>query len=147
GEVSPSRSHTGPPSPRRSGCVPGWVALSLDRRPDPERRSIMGFSSWLANRNPSPAATRGRTPSAPRNRPSFRLRLQALEGRWLPSTLTVPTTADSGPGSLRAEITAAKNNTTIIFDPSRVDFQTITLTSGELDIYGPYTDGGGNSFS
>jgi hypothetical protein len=54
-----------------------------------------------------------------------------LEDRWLPSTLTVTTAADSGPGSLRAEIAAAKSGDTIVFAPS-LDGQTITLTSGEL---------------
>jgi hypothetical protein len=56
-----------------------------------------------------------------------------LEGRCLPSTLTVTSTADSGPGSLRNEIAAAKNKDTIVFAPS-LDGQTITLTSGELDL-------------
>jgi len=40
---------------------------------------------------------------------------------------------DSGPGSLRAEIAAAQSNDTIEFDPS-LNGQTITLTSGQLDI-------------
>jgi hypothetical protein len=56
-----------------------------------------------------------------------------LEGRSLPSTLTVMTTADSGPGSLRADIAAAQSGDTINFDPG-LNGQTITLTSGELAI-------------
>jgi hypothetical protein len=70
------------------------------------------------------------------------LRLEALEDRWLPSTLTVLNTLDSGPGSLRGEIAAASSGDTITFAPS-LDGQTITLTSGELaltqslDIEGP----------
>jgi hypothetical protein len=56
-----------------------------------------------------------------------------LEGRCLPSTLTVTSTADSGPGSLRYEIAAARSKDTIVFAPS-LDGQTITLTSGELDL-------------
>ena len=40
---------------------------------------------------------------------------------------------DSGPGSLRAEIAAARSNDTIEFAPS-LDGRTITLTSGQLDI-------------
>jgi hypothetical protein len=63
----------------------------------------------------------------------FRPRLEVLEDRWLPSTLTVTTTADSGPGSLRAEIAAAQSGDTIVFDPSLAG-QTITLTSGQLVI-------------
>jgi hypothetical protein len=54
-----------------------------------------------------------------------------LEGRALPSTLTVTNTLDSGPGSLRGEIAAAASGDTIEFAPS-VHGQTITLTSGEL---------------
>jgi predicted outer membrane repeat protein len=61
----------------------------------------------------------------------MRPRLELLEDRRLPSTLTVTNNLDSGSGSLRAEIAAAKNNDTIVFDPS-LDGQTITLTTGEL---------------
>jgi hypothetical protein len=93
----------------------------------------MWFSSWLTNRSPSQAGTRGRTLSAPRKRSTFRPRLEALEDRWLPSTLTVINNLDSGHGSLRDEIAHAKPNDTIVFAP-RLDGQTITLTSGELDI-------------
>jgi hypothetical protein len=39
----------------------------------------------------------------------FRPRLESLEGRDLPSTLTVLNTADNGPGSLRATIAAAQS--------------------------------------
>jgi hypothetical protein len=89
----------------------------------------MGFFSWLRNRT-SNRAPRGRArqrPAAPR----FRPRLEALEDRWLPTTLIVMNNLDSGPGSLRAEIAAAKGKDTIVFAPS-LDGQTITLTSGEL---------------
>jgi hypothetical protein len=57
--------------------------------------------------------------------------LEVLEGRQVLSTLTVTSILDSGAGSLRAEIAAAKNNDTIVFDSS-LDNQTIALTSGEL---------------
>ena len=73
-------------------------------------------------------ASRRETPAA---RPTFRPTLEALEDRWVPSTLTVTTNLDSGLGSLRAEIAAAKNGDTIVFAPS-LNGQTITLTSGEL---------------
>jgi hypothetical protein len=78
---------------------------------------------------------------APR-RTSSRPRLETLEGRWLPSTLTVLNTNDSGAGSLRATIAASKSDDTINFDTS-LNGQTITLTSGELvvdhslDVEGP----------
>jgi hypothetical protein len=61
----------------------------------------------------------------------FRPQLETLEGRDVPSTLTVTSAADSGAGSLRAEIAAANPGDTINFAPS-LDSKTITLTSGEL---------------
>ena len=64
-------------------------------------------------------------------RPSFRPTLEVLEGRWVPSTLTVLNNLDSGAGSLRYEIAAANTKDTIVFAPSLAG-QTITLTSGEL---------------
>ncbi len=68
------------------------------------------------------------------------LRLEALEDRLTPSTLTVLNNADGGSGSLRAAIAAAHSGDTIVFAHSVHD---ITLTSGELvvnknlDIEGP----------
>jgi hypothetical protein len=49
----------------------------------------------------------------------------------VPSTLTVTNNLDSGAGSLRADVAAARSGDTIVFDPS-LNGQTITLTSGEL---------------
>ena len=63
-------------------------------------------------------------------------RLEALEDRTVPSILTVTNNLDTGvagDGSLRGEIAAAQSGDTINFDPSLAG-QTITLTSGELDI-------------
>src|SRR5262249_45194004 len=117
------RIRTGPAKPRRSVCAPMALAFSLYRRPVVERRSIMWFSSWLRNQT-SNRAPKGRAQHRP---PRFRPRLEALEDRSLPSTLTVLNSADSGPGSLRAEITAAQNGDTIVFDPSLAG-QTINLT-------------------
>jgi hypothetical protein len=97
-----------------------------------ERRNSMSFSLWLRNRT-STRPRLGRAqhrPAAPR----FRPRLEALEGRWLPSTLTVTSNMDSGPGSLRAEIAAAKSGDTIVF-ASSLNGKTIALTrGGELSI-------------
>src|SRR5215471_4691311 len=82
-----------------------------------------------------------RLPQAYRVRPT----LEVLEGRALPSTLTVMNTSDtgvSGDGSLRGEIKAAASGDTIEF-AGNVRGQTITLSSGELmidkslDIEGP----------
>jgi len=72
----------------------------------------------------------------------WRPRLEILEDRVLPSTLTVSNNLDSGPGSLRAAITDASSGDTIRF-AANLNGQTITLTSGELaisknlDIEGP----------
>jgi hypothetical protein len=80
----------------------------------------MGFSSWLRSRNRHGAA---------RKRPTFRPTLEALEGRWVPSTLTVLNNLDSCAGSLRADIAAAHSGDQIVFAKS---VHAITLTSGEL---------------
>src|SRR5262245_12206276 len=93
----------------------------------------MWFSSWLRDRKRSYSGQHSRTQrSAPGKRASFRPRLEALEDRWLPSTLTVLNNLDSGAGSLRAALAAASSGDTINF-ASSLKGQTITLTS-ELDI-------------
>jgi hypothetical protein len=89
----------------------------------------MTFVSWLRMRTSTQARrVQAQRPSAA---PRFRPRLEALEERWLPSTLTVTNNLDSGAGSLRAEIAVANNKDTIVFD-NRLSGQTISLTSGEL---------------
>ncbi len=87
--------------------------------------------------------TRRRVPSRP-NRDRHRLRptLTMLEDRRLLSTFIVTNTADSGTGSLRAEIglaTSDTTNDTITFDSSVFGTtpQTITLTSGQLNLTKP----------
>jgi hypothetical protein len=60
-------------------------------------------------------------------------RLEALEARDVPSTLTVRTAADSGPGSLRAAVGAAHPGDTIVFD-RKLAGAVITLSGGELAI-------------
>src|SRR5437762_7270325 len=58
-------------------------------------------------------------------------RLESLEQRRLLSALTVSSAADSGIGSLRAQIAAALSGDTISFAPGLAG-QTITLTSAEI---------------
>ena len=60
-----------------------------------------------------------------------RLAVEQLEGRWVPSTLTVTNNLDGGAGSLRADIAAAHSGDTVAF-AAGLDGQTITLTKGEL---------------
>ncbi len=68
--------------------------------------------------------------------------VEILEDRRLLSTLTVLNNHDSGPGSLRSEVAAARSGDTIVF-AGGLKNTTITLTSGELaitrnlDIEGP----------
>lgn len=96
----------------------------------------MSSSSWPRDgKRPAPAARR-RTQTSPRQRASRRPRLEVLEDRRLPSTLTVTSTRDSGSGSLRAEIAAAQGGDTIVFSPKLFHGKatTITLTGGELDL-------------
>jgi hypothetical protein len=104
----------------------------------------MWFSSWLRNEKRSAPTARRRTPTSPRQRAAFRPRLEALEARCVPSTLTVTNVGDSGHGSLRYEIAQAEQSNatdTIVFNlkPNDPGYKstghwTITLTSGELDI-------------
>jgi hypothetical protein len=62
------------------------------------------------------------------------LRLEVLEDRTVPSTLTVTSAADDGSaGTLRAVIGSASSGDTVMFDPSLAG-QNITLTQGELAI-------------
>src|SRR5437660_12692809 len=60
-------------------------------------------------------------------------RVEALECRALPSTLTVLNNADSGDNSLRAMLALASSRDTINFDASLAG-QRISLTSGALAI-------------
>jgi hypothetical protein len=92
----------------------------------------MSFFSWLRNRTSTRSTRWDGFPVRP-TASRFRPRLEALEDRWLPSTLTVLNNLDSGAGSLRADIAAAQNGGTIVFAPS-LNGQTITLTSGYLAI-------------
>jgi hypothetical protein len=65
------------------------------------------FLSWLRTQTRHAMRKAQRTSKPAGRRATFRPRLEALEGRDVPSTLTVTNTLDSGTGSLRAEIAAA----------------------------------------
>jgi hypothetical protein len=88
----------------------------------------MQLFSWSHKRTTGRPHTRRTSPI------SFRPRLEVLEGRDVPSTLTVTNNLDNGSGgSLRYEIAQAKKGDTIVFAPS-LDGQTIVLGGSELDI-------------
>jgi predicted outer membrane repeat protein len=98
----------------------------------------MSFFSWLRNRNYSAAIKRPSIHKPARKPATFRPRLEALEGRDVPSTLTVTNTLDDGStsGSLRVEIAAAQRGDTIQFaipttDPGyNLATGTFTITLG-----------------
>ncbi len=77
-----------------------------------------------SRRNPAPA---------PRRPLRVHLKVEDLEDRAVPSTLTVTNLSDTGTGSLRAAIAQAQNGDTITFSPS-LDGGTIQLTTGQLVI-------------
>ena len=100
----------------------------------------MWLSALFSSRTRIPDGCRnGQTRPASKHRKpgrrkcSFVPRLEVLEDRALPSTLTVTNTNDKGPGSLRDTITKAQSGDTIVFAPG-LDGQTITLTSDQLTI-------------
>src|SRR5262245_27270912 len=77
----------------------------------------MGLTSWIRNRLRNRGTRTQPRPAAPRFRPT----LDALEDRWLPSTLSVTTALDvvdpnDGVVSLREAISDAQSGDTIRFD-------------------------------
>jgi predicted outer membrane repeat protein len=94
---------------------------------DTRKEKAMWFSSLMRNSKRSGLVERRRSHGSPGKRFSFRPQLEALEDRWMPSSiLTVTNAGDWVAGSLRNEIAAAWNGDTIVFDPS-LKGQTIFL--------------------
>jgi hypothetical protein len=103
----------------------------------------MSLFTWLQHRKREFAGQRRGTHSSPRRQTTFRPRLEVLEGREVPSTLTVTNNFDyPSVGSLRYEIAVAQSGDTIVFAQGVTG--AIRLTSGfelyidkNLDIEGP----------
>src|SRR4051794_10448768 len=94
--------------------------------------SLIGWLAGLARR--SGRTARHRRPGEVLRRRHFLPRLEALEDRLTPSTLTVTSPLDDGSaGTLRAVIGAASPGSTIVFAPS-LNNKTITLTQGQLNL-------------
>jgi hypothetical protein len=90
--------------------------------------------SWLRGRVGDARRSAGPRGAGGKPAPRLRPRLEPLEDRSVPSTLTVLNDYDSGANSLRAAINAAHTGDTITFAPALAGptGQTIKLTSGEL---------------
>src|SRR5262249_16503059 len=144
GRKEPDRLRKSPNQPETAaGEVRPHPAPALGLRVEPDglvipsqtgfrKGNIMGLLSWLRNRTSLRSARR--RVIAGTTVPRFRPRLEVLEGRDVPSTLTVTNNLDapSAPvGSLRYEIAAAQSGDTIVFDNS-LKGRTIALTGGEL---------------
>src|SRR5262245_23200134 len=138
----PARHRPGARSARRGGrCHP-----IADRTAKETTMWFRTLFDALSARSPRTPARRGCYAPVGNRRPApFRPHLEALENRWVPSTLTVTNALDTGAlgdGSLRGEIAAAQSGDVINFAPGLAG-QTITLTNGELaitrslDIEGP----------
>jgi Cadherin-like len=84
------------------------------------------MSTWNILRWLRPGNTRVPYRRRPRTRSALCLRLEHLEDRLTPSTVTVTSGADSGAGSLRALLASATSGEVIDFAPS---VRTINLTS------------------
>jgi hypothetical protein len=135
--VSPNRKEGSSPAqalPRRSVCAPTALSISFYRRPGLERRTIMSPFTWLQHRKRDFAGQRRGAHSSPRQRTTFRPRLEVLEGRDVPSTLTVTNLNDNNIGAtLRNEIAAAQSGDAIVFAKG---------LSGTIDLSGNSAAGG-----
>jgi hypothetical protein len=93
----------------------------------------MSLFTWLQNRTRGFAGRRTAAHSSPRQQTTFRPRLEVLEGRDVPSTLTVTNLNDNNIGAtLRNEIGAAQSGDTIVFAKG---------LSGAIGLSGPGANG------
>jgi hypothetical protein len=93
----------------------------------------MSFFSWLQNRICGFAGHQRAALGSPRRQTTFQPQLEVLEGRDVPSTLTVTTLSDNGGGAtLRNESAIAQNGDRIVFANGLTG--TIQLNQGELSI-------------
>jgi hypothetical protein len=91
----------------------------------------MWFSSWLRKPQTSDAGKSVSPRRSARRSATFRPRLEALEGRDMPSTLMVTNNLDNGGrGTLRYDIAHAANGDTIEISPTLT--APIVLSQGEL---------------
>ncbi|HEV3136553.1 MAG TPA: hypothetical protein VGZ26_01590, partial [Pirellulales bacterium] len=96
--------------------------------------ATISFAAWLSVLSRKSQRSRpGRRPQQHVARCRFVPCLETLEGRLVPSTLTVTNASDSGPGSLRAVLGAANDGDTIRFS-ANLNGQTIKLTTGQLNV-------------
>ena len=111
GHLDPARLAVLADALEEAGCTDETI-LSHCRGPGPHVRGCWCVDQLL-----------GKLPSEVLAEP--RMRLEPLEGRDVPSTLTVTNANDGGAGSLRAAIAAARSGDTIRFAPALIG-QTIT---------------------
>src|SRR5262245_57716623 len=139
GILPPSEAPTGPASPGRPVCAPGAMSFQCIADRVKFEARIMSVATWFqslrydrkvrrANRHRYKASQK-----PPRRSPFFVPRLEFLEDKSVPSTLTVSNDFDSGAGSLRAVINSAHSGDTIVFSAALAG-DTIALSSGELVI-------------
>src|SRR6516164_9695073 len=89
------------------------------------------LTSWCKSRRGGSSCPRAETVRRPRGHPGrFHPRLEGLENRCLPSTVT--NLADTGPGSLREAIAITDPGGSVDFEPGLAG--TIALTTGTLTI-------------
>jgi len=105
----------------------------------------MSLMSWLCGQTGfRPSNTGRRTTSSKAKRRAapqrFRPSCEALEGRDVPSTLTVTDSGDFGSATLRSEIALAQSGDTIVFDKSlsgkNIALQSELKIDKDLDIEG-----------